>query len=217
MPASFLPARKARKWLPKAEIFSKNDALIIVVVTAITMVFSLAEAIAAGVAVALIGFSFKSGNTLTPYISIDNKDGQLTKTVTIVGPLFFGTVDFFRRCFDPATDPDIVELNFAPNTVFDSSATEAILANTFALGIPFVTLLCALAMISRLRYAHFVNRYLAPKQDFTWLAKIIIPLVFASLWPQITLAVGFTAYALTGPLTLVRKKRSLATRFESNS
>jgi CDP-diacylglycerol--serine O-phosphatidyltransferase len=102
-------------------------------------------------------------------------------------------------------------------TTSETSATEAILANTFALGIPFVTLLCALAMISRLPYAHFVNRYLAPKQDFTWLAKIIIPLVFASLWPQITLAVGFTAYALTGPLALIRKRRSLEPEVESNS
>ena len=102
-------------------------------------------------------------------------------------------------------------------TTSETSATEAILANTFALGIPFVTLLCALAMISRLPYAHFVNRYLAPKQDFTWLAKIIIPLVFASLWPQITLAVGFTAYALTGPLALIRKRRSLENEVKSNS
>ena len=92
-------------------------------------------------------------------------------------------------------------------TTAETSTTQEILANSFALGIPFVTLLCAFAMISRLPYAHFVNRYLAPKQDFTWLAMIIIPIVFASLWPQITLAVGFTAYALTGPLTLMKKKK----------
>jgi CDP-diacylglycerol--serine O-phosphatidyltransferase len=102
-------------------------------------------------------------------------------------------------------------------TTSETSGTEAILANTFALGIPFVTLLCAFAMISRLPYAHFVNRYLAPKQDFTWLAKIIIPLVFASLWPQITLAVGFTAYALTGPLALIRKRRRTEAMLESDS
>jgi len=101
-------------------------------------------------------------------------------------------------------------------TTSETSTTQAILANTFALGIPFVTLLCAFAMISRLPYAHFVNRYLAPKQDFTWLAKIIIPLVFASLWPQITLAVGFTMYALTGPLALIKKKRVSPPQVESS-
>lgn len=126
IPASFLPQRVAKRWLPKAERFSKNDALIIVVVTIVTLIFTLAEGIAIGVAIALIGFSFKSANTLTPYITVDDQDGELTKTVTIVGPLFFGTVDFFRRCFDPVNDPDRVVINCSPNTVFDSSATEAI-------------------------------------------------------------------------------------------
>lgn len=87
----------------------------------------------------------------------------------------------------------------------DTSETIAF-ARGFALGIPLVTLLCSFAMISRIKYIHFVNRYLAPKRDFTWIAKIVIPIVFASLWPQITLAVGFTAYALSGPISLFIKR-----------
>lgn len=91
----------------------------------------------------------------------------------------------------------------------DASGT-AMFEKAFALGIPFVTLLCAWGMVSRLRYAHFVNRYLAPKQEFTYVVRIVVPLVFASLWPQITLAVGFTAYALSGPIGLFRRSRQAA-------
>ena len=85
------------------------------------------------------------------------------------------------------------------------------LPSFFALGMPVVTLLCAIGMISKIRYAHFVNRYLGSKQDFTWFARIMIPLVFLSLWPQITFAVGFTTYAVTGPfLALIRSSRARA-------
>lgn len=93
----------------------------------------------------------------------------------------------------------------------DSSDTIAF-ASGFALGIPFVTLLCSLAMISRIRYAHFVNRYLAPKRDFSYMARIIVPIVFASLWPQIALAVGFTAYALSGPISAFLRQRTARPR-----
>jgi CDP-diacylglycerol--serine O-phosphatidyltransferase len=100
----------------------------------------------------------------------------------------------------------------------DASNT-AVFEKAFALGIPFVTILCALAMVSKMRYAHFVNLYLAPKQDFTYIARIIVPIVFASLWPQITLAVGFTVYALSGPLMLLigsRKARLTRNRLDSD-
>ena len=84
----------------------------------------------------------------------------------------------------------------------ESLKNEAVaLPSFFAMGIPIVTLLCAIGMISKIKYAHFVNRYLGSKQDFTWFARIMIPLVFLSLWPQITFAVGFTAYAVSGPIT----------------
>ena len=81
------------------------------------------------------------------------------------------------------------------------ASSSAVFEKAFALGIPFVTLLCAIAMVSRIRYAHFVNRYLAPKRDFSYMARVIVPIVFVSNWPQITLAVGFTAYALSGPIS----------------
>ena len=41
------------------------------------------------------------------------------------------------------------------------------------------------------------------------LKLMVIPLVFLSLWPQITFAAGFTAYAVAGPITAsLRRIRS---------
>lgn len=89
------------------------------------------------------------------------------------------------------------------------ASSSAFFERSFALGIPIVTFLCALAMISKVRYAHFANRYLAPRRDFSYLPRVIIPIVFAILWLHITLAVGFTAYALSGPInTLIQKRRA---------
>ena len=96
------------------------------------------------------------------------------------------------------------------------ASSSAVFEKAFALGIPFVTILCALAMVSRIRYAHFVNRYLAPKRDFSYMARVIVPIVFASNWPQITLAVGFTAYALSGPFRSISQFRS-HTRHKTDS
>lgn len=66
--------------------------------------------------------------------------------------------------------------------------------------IPLVTILCALAMVSRLRYAHAFNRWFRGKRDFGWLIRVILPLAFLPFWFQETTALLFTFYALSGPL-----------------
>lgn len=117
---------------------------------------------------------------------------------------------FFQGLPTPGAAGAVVSLIVLhQHLLFQSSETSETMtfARGFALGIPLITLLCSLAMISRIRYPHFVNRYLAPKRDFTWVARVIIPIVFASLWPQITLAVGFSAYALSGPVSQILRRR----------
>lgn len=71
---------------------------------------------------------------------------------------------------------------------------------TSSLAIPIVTVFCSAAMVSRLRYAHIINRYLRGKRSFAYVAWIVAPFVLAIWWFQITLAVLFTAYLLSGPL-----------------
>jgi CDP-diacylglycerol--serine O-phosphatidyltransferase len=69
-----------------------------------------------------------------------------------------------------------------------------------ALGIPLIALLCAFAMVSTIRYAHFANRVLRAKRDFSSLVRIVVPLIACIFSFQITLAAAFTLYALSGPV-----------------
>lgn len=73
-------------------------------------------------------------------------------------------------------------------------------ARMAALGIPLITLLCAFAMVSTIRYVHFANRVLRVRRDFPGLVRIVVPAIACVFWPQITLAIGFTVYALSGPV-----------------
>ncbi len=81
-----------------------------------------------------------------------------------------------------------------------------------ALGMPFITLLCAFAMVSSIRYAHVINRYLRGRHDFTSIVRIVVPVVLAIWWFQQTLAVAFTAYALSGPIRALFAPRHRARR-----
>ncbi|MGA1709162.1 MAG: CDP-alcohol phosphatidyltransferase family protein [Phycisphaerales bacterium] len=79
-------------------------------------------------------------------------------------------------------------------------------ARAAALGIPFVTLIVAFAMVSNVRYSHFVNRVLRSRRTFPSLIRIVLPVVVALWWPRETLAAGFVIYALSGPLTAMFKR-----------
>jgi phosphatidylserine synthase len=73
-------------------------------------------------------------------------------------------------------------------------------AATSSLAIPIVTMFCSAAMVSRLKYAHIVNRYLRGKRSLAYVAWIVAPIVLAIWWFQVTLAVLFTVYLLSGPV-----------------
>ncbi|MGA0420168.1 MAG: CDP-alcohol phosphatidyltransferase family protein, partial [Phycisphaerales bacterium] len=84
--------------------------------------------------------------------------------------------------------------------------SELLLARSSAAVIPAVTLLVALAMVSRMRYPHVANRYLQGRQDFATLVKVVLPIAAAVWWPQISLAVAFSIYALSGPIRALRRR-----------
>lgn len=84
--------------------------------------------------------------------------------------------------------------------------SELLLARSSAAVIPAVTLLVALAMVSRMRYPHVANRYLQGRQDFATLVKVVLPIAAAVWWPQISLAVAFSIYALSGPIRAMRRR-----------
>lgn len=85
-------------------------------------------------------------------------------------------------------------------------------ARAAAFGLPVITLLCALAMVSRLRYVHFANRFVSGPRDFGYVARIVVPIMLAIWWFQVTLAAAFTAYALSGAIGLLgARARSTST------
>lgn len=71
-----------------------------------------------------------------------------------------------------------------------------------ALGILFIMLLCAFAMVSSIPYVHVANRYLRGRKSFAYIARIVILLALAVWWLQETMAVVFSVYTLSGPVQL---------------
>ena len=81
------------------------------------------------------------------------------------------------------------------------------LGRSYAFGVPIVALCCALGMVSRIPYNHFLGRYLARPQTFRFLSTTVIIIFFSIWWFQETVAVGFIWYALTGPIEVIKKRR----------
>ena len=74
------------------------------------------------------------------------------------------------------------------------------IGRAYAFGVPIVMLLGAFAMVSSIPYEHFVNRYLGRPQSFRFIALLVIIIFTCMWWFQETVALGFIAYALTGPI-----------------
>ena len=98
------------------------------------------------------------------------------------------------------------------NDLAGDSVTFARLA---ALFIPFVALLCAIGMVSNMRYPHVVNRYLRGGRDFGSIVRIALPVIAAVWFLQETLAAACTLYALWTPARFVlgrgRRKKTATT------
>ena len=82
-----------------------------------------------------------------------------------------------------------------------------------ALGIPLVMLLCAFGMVSNIPYFHFANRYFRGPRSFGYVVRLVVILVLVLVvGPQYMIAIGFTVYALSGPMWLAthRWRRRIA-------
>ncbi len=80
-------------------------------------------------------------------------------------------------------------------------------AKAAAMGIPFIMLLCAIAMVSSIPYVHFANRFVHGSKSFAYVVRIVVPLALAIWWFQETLALLFTTYVLSGPVTMLWRRR----------
>ncbi|MDG1944203.1 MAG: SulP family inorganic anion transporter [Halioglobus sp.] len=101
----------------------RSDALVLILVSAVTVATDLAIAVVVGVIVSALVFAWEHAK----HIRVDGREDHKGSTVyAITGPLFFGSVTSFLERFDPAEDNDDVVIDFARSRVADHSGLEAI-------------------------------------------------------------------------------------------
>ena len=101
----------------------RSDALILVLVSGVTVVTDLAVAVVVGVIVSALVFAWEHSK----FIRIEAREDHKGSTVyAVTGPLFFGSVTSFLDRFDPKQDNDDVVIDFARSRVADHSGLEAI-------------------------------------------------------------------------------------------
>ncbi|MEN7550827.1 SulP family inorganic anion transporter [Rapidithrix thailandica] len=100
-----------------------TDALVIVLVSALTVIFDLAIAVFAGVIVSALAFAWENAKRIRVRKKVDK---QGIKHYEVWGPLFFGSTTLFQTKFDPQNDPDHVIVDFLESRVADHSGIEAL-------------------------------------------------------------------------------------------
>ncbi len=101
----------------------RSDALVLVMVSAVTVATDLAMAVVVGVIVSALVFAWEHAKQ----IHVESREDHKGSTVYAVsGPLFFGSVTYFMEQFDPAGANDDVIIDFAGSRVCDHSGLEAI-------------------------------------------------------------------------------------------
>jgi len=103
----------------------KSDALVIILVTVVTVLEDLAVAVIVGVIVSALVFAWKSASKITA-IERPSKREQGAKVYEIEGPLFFSSTNSFLEIFNPLKDPEVIIIDFAKSKVIDQSALKAI-------------------------------------------------------------------------------------------
>ncbi|AEK19470.1 SulP family inorganic anion transporter [Methanococcus maripaludis] len=103
-----------------------SDAVIIAVVSIMTVVLDLATAVFLGIILAALVFAWDRGKD----VWASTKSMKNKKVYMLHGPLFFASTSKFKDLFDYENDPIDVVIDFNKSRVYDHSAIEAI--NTVA-------------------------------------------------------------------------------------
>jgi SulP family sulfate permease len=100
----------------------KTDALVIIVVSIVTIFTNLAVSVFIGIILSALAFAWRKGKKITSRIIDENG----TKVYLLDGPLFFGSTKNFTDLFIVKNDPDEVIIDFLNSHVHDHSAIAAI-------------------------------------------------------------------------------------------
>jgi len=100
-----------------------TDALVMLLVTAVTVMSDLAIAVIVGVIVSALAYAWNNATRIHARAHVTPEGA---KVYQIEGPLFFGSTDGFMELFDPQADPALVVVDFMNSRVVDQSALQAI-------------------------------------------------------------------------------------------
>lgn len=103
--------------------FQKSDAIILVSVSIITILFNSALAVLVGVVFSALAFSWESALRIRVRKSIDELGA---KQYEIYGPLFFGSSSLFMRKFNPEEDVNEVHFDFLECRIWDHSGIDTV-------------------------------------------------------------------------------------------
>ncbi len=101
----------------------RSDALVIVIVSAVTVITDLAVAVLVGVIISALVFAWEHAKQVQ--VKRDNSTVGATR-YSVNGPLFFGSTSSFLEQFDIHNDQPDVTIDFADSRVADHSGLEAI-------------------------------------------------------------------------------------------
>jgi sulfate permease, SulP family len=101
----------------------KSDALVMVLVSVVTVFTDLAIAVISGVIFSALVFAWNHAKSIS--VKVEKQDDE-SKTYSITGTLFFASVHNFQEYFVPSDEPKNVYLDFRNARVCDHSAVEAI-------------------------------------------------------------------------------------------
>ena len=106
-------------------IVPRADALVIIVVTFVTVIEDLAIAVVVGVIMSALVYAWNAAKRIDASIRPSVREtGALV--YDIQGPLFFGSVTGFNDLFNIDKDPQTIIIDFASSRIVDQSALQAI-------------------------------------------------------------------------------------------
>lgn len=121
----FVVSEKTFEWgsLQALRKIPRQDAIIVIGVTLVTVLTDLAIAVLAGVVFAALVFAWNHAKEIRATTAVDERGW---KVYMLEGSLFFASTANFAAIFDPKDDPQHVVVEFRNARVVDHSAIEAI-------------------------------------------------------------------------------------------
>ncbi|WP_422365945.1 SulP family inorganic anion transporter [Pelagibius sp.] len=100
-----------------------TDAMVMFLVTVVTVMSDLAIAVVVGVIVSALAYAWNNATRIHAKAHFTPEGARVYQ---IEGPLFFGSTDGFAEIFKPQDDPGLVIVDFMNSRVVDQSALQAI-------------------------------------------------------------------------------------------